>query len=612
MKWPADLKADVKTECSTYLRQAGDVNNVRTWTVDGILHCHLCPLKIFKLATHATGMRNLQRDLKNHIQKQHVNKEYGTPSTKLCRVIAATARHTRISCATKDLLEPGHAQRATPKYLQTAAAEMSQQLATSPSWQVEQDKMSKLSARLDRHTILLLDMEDTRFVLRSDATRYHKVSAQYVCTDKFLWHFLASLLHPTTKAASCRVISHLQDKCGWKGSLLPADRNIFKSLCETLFQHPQITAILANCREAVDKRLVKVDGQFSAFLSILFQAKHGARRQAIANAAAPNIHVALSILCGDGVLNVHPASSEKLENQITAINTGVGAGGKAELLAICSDSPGEMDKPKAYSEYENMRCVIKDPLHIPLKAEGAFNERQVDMTILMRRCAIKFKHGFDDGLPFFRKQVGGTGPSTLPAEMAAMTRASARRRINVINRAAYPEQPYTNAVHFVRDIAAILIVHARKAARRIKKSKTTVLQSLIFATKSENLGYLMNHTRFRARFPDVKPFYGTTANEGFNLQFKGYFRNIFHQTGRNAILVCKAITLAKLLVAKLRKDLPHTKLREHELLQTALQAMTQSSAEIAPRLIVRVRKNPAVNQQLLPDNVKRLRKRYAA
>ena len=58
--------------------------------------------------------------------------------------------------------------------------------------------------------------------------------------------------------------------------------------------------------------------------------------------------------------------------------------------------------------------------------------------------------------------------------------------------------------------------------------------------------------------------------------------------------------------------LPHTKLREHELLQTALQAMTQSSAEIAPRLIVRVREDPAANQQLLPDNVKRLRKHSVA
>ena len=95
------------------------------------------------------------------------------------------------------------------------------------------------------------------------------------------------------------------------------------------------------------------------------------------------------------------------------------------------------------------------------------------------------------------------------------------------------------------------------------------------------------------------------------MQFKAYFRNIFHQTGRNASLVCKCITLAKLLVAKLKHDMPHSRLRDHELLQAAVRNISNVTSAFAPALAVQVRPNPTVDESLLPANAKRLRKRPA-
>ena len=139
----------------------------------------------------------------------------------------------------------------------------------------------------------------------------------------------------------------------------------------------------------------------------------------------------------------------------------------------------------------------------------------------------------------------------------------------------------------------------------------TVCKCLMWSTKLENLTSLLNRARFRARHPDLKTFYGTTANEAFHMQFKAYFRNVFFQTGRNAKLVCKAITIAKLLVAKLKKDLPHHRAREHDLLQLAVQRFANSDAVFAPALDNRVRQNPVVDIELLPRSAKRLRKRPA-
>ena len=329
----------------------------------------------------------------------------------------------------------------------------------------------------------------------------------------------------------------------------------------------------------MDTRVIMVDGQYSAFLSILFQAKHGSRQRAVVNPFAPNLHVALSVLCCDGVLHVHPCSSEESEHQIAAINKGIGPHSKSSVLAIVSDNPLVVDVPSVRQEFDGLQCVMKDPLHIAIKAEMAFGEKIVRVTALIRRCVVKFKVPHDDGQPFFEKGKEGCGPSTLLAVKAGMGERRAKRRIADIDQDCYCDSPYTNPIDFVTDLAAIAVVHPTQARRPIKVGKhkttkpiTTVLDSLVFATKAESLGYLFNHTRFRARFNEVGGFYGTIANDGFHNQFKPYSRNIFIQTGRNATLVCNVVTLAKVLVAKLRKDLESgdrlsgKRVAEHELL----------------------------------------------
>ena len=80
----------------------------------------------------------------------------------------------------------------------------------------------------------------------------------------------------------------------------------------------------------------------------------------------------------------------------------------------------------------------------------------------------------------------------------------------------------------MKDVASFAALHRKFA------SKTTVYSSLQFATTSLPLVWLMNLSRFTARNPDVKAMFATAPNEAFHTQFKAFFRNVFHESGRNA------------------------------------------------------------------------------
>ena len=61
------------------------------------------------------------------------------------------------------------------------------------------------------------------------------------------------------------------------------------------------------------------------------------------------------------------------------------------------------------------------------------------------------------------------------------------------------------------------------------------------------MGYVLNVGRFGARNPKVTMLHGTTHNEAFHLELKAFFRNVMHQTSEHAVMICKIVTLVKLI-----------------------------------------------------------------
>eukprot|EP00973_Karenia_brevis_P053689 7459444-Karenia_brevis.AAC.1 len=120
--------------------------------------------------------------------------------------------------------------------------------------------MGKVATMIDKETSLLLDLEQTGYILKKDDSKFHRISAHYVCTDRFLNGYLAALIHPDTKGSYNRVLGHLRDRLGWQGYLLPTYRAIHHTLTENLLKHRVVTRMMAKCRGDADKRVVGIDG----------------------------------------------------------------------------------------------------------------------------------------------------------------------------------------------------------------------------------------------------------------------------------------------------------------------------------------------------------------
>ena len=89
---------------------------------------------------------------------------------------------------------------------------------------------------------------------------------------------------------------------------------------------------------------------------ILAQIKHASRKSSEPNLYSLNVHAALNVLSTESVMNVHPASDEKVNNQINAINASVRPDAKECVRGICSDFPIEIDKPRMYQEHIILEC----------------------------------------------------------------------------------------------------------------------------------------------------------------------------------------------------------------------------------------------------------------
>ena len=92
------------------------------------------------------------------------------------------------------------------------------------------------------------------------------------------------------------------------------------------------------------------------------------------------------------------------------------------------------------------------------------------------------------------------------------------------------------------------------------------------------------------------------------LQLKSFFRNVFHQTRRNALIVCKIATMSKIFGAYARTALPGMNVREHEALLSFCQNLLACDVDVKPKLRIKMQANPRVVEAELPPSAKRLRK----
>ena len=156
--------------------------------------CPMCPLKVL----------GSKRRLADHFAALHTIDTGAVPSTKQQRVIAALWNHDQSNAQAAAFFNAPPPAPPMPMYIKRSADVLNEFMRRSPSWPDFAASASRVSAHLDEHIVLLLDFEDTRYILKADAGLYHRVSFTYYCTDRFLAGVFASIVHPTTKGAAMR------------------------------------------------------------------------------------------------------------------------------------------------------------------------------------------------------------------------------------------------------------------------------------------------------------------------------------------------------------------------------------------------------------------------
>ena len=239
-KIPSGLEANAKAEARSLAAiLEGRVAKPKGFKKGGKLFCPMCPFRPFAR----------KQTLPDHVAKSHVGAKHSTPprATKQHRVMEALWNHDQMERATSGIFrQTGEEAPTKNNYLRRSAKILEDHLKQSPSWsEVPSGKKQEV---IRDGTTVLLDGENTRYILKADRDRFHRISEQYSCTDKFLSDALAALLHPDTKGATLRVMSRIREQCGWKAHLMPRDKPLMNTLFEKLLDHALVGAIKERCR----------------------------------------------------------------------------------------------------------------------------------------------------------------------------------------------------------------------------------------------------------------------------------------------------------------------------------------------------------------------------
>ena len=136
--------------------------------------------------------RNRNRDLKGHLKKMHADRSHGTPSTKQCRIIAAKYNSNVLCRAANTLIQPDTEVLEHTRYLEESARIVKESVCQSPSWGDRQEELRQITHHIDKALTLLLDMEDTRYILDEDVAQFHRLAPNMHAPTSF---FGTSWLH---------------------------------------------------------------------------------------------------------------------------------------------------------------------------------------------------------------------------------------------------------------------------------------------------------------------------------------------------------------------------------------------------------------------------------
>ena len=561
--------------------------NKNEFFVEGVWQCPLCPCKILCSKDKMVA----------HYMRAHYAKLNGTASTKQLRLVQAKWNADISAAMSTNILGSREPDHGNFSYLRWSAVTMRNSLHPT-SMQAGKKSAAgrrigdRTSGHLDEHIVLLLDNKNTRYIRKSDASAFHRIGHHTCSTDAFISTFLASILHPETKGSMARAVERLREKSGIMGHLLPTNNDLCKTLWEDVLSHPKISECIDRCKATADLTVLTIDGQYGPLLNTLYQIPFGTKGKDIRRQLG-DLHVMLTVVCSNMVVHVEPQPWEMDANALMRILVrACGLLGTRFTRLVMSDSPDVLDIRAIYVRFPFLECIAGDPIHIVLRVEKAFGEMRSNLSSGLRVCMNKLRMGLDDGREYFTFNCTVPKHPTLQDVMKQLDRTKVSAIVKRIHgQSGATVRPYRSVQAFQADVASLAVHYEKQVNRNARGKKISVLTSLCDSLCPRNLEYILNYTRFVARNPSVDIPYGTTSNEAFHNELKGFFRNIRTPTRRLVQILARLVTVVKLIAGSLEEqDLTRTKHSQSDKLRSFCKHLEAEPLEFRPLLRVMTRR----------------------
>ena len=108
-----------------------------------------------------------------------------------------------------------------------------------------------------------------------------------------------------------------------------------------------------------------------------------------------------------------------------------------------TDRPADFDGDESIDNLLNSPTHAQDPMHVPIRIEGASGENLTSLSRMLRRIMLPLGLPESFWLCIIRKSDGPLPPnSLLPAAVASMTEARRKSILKVIDQESFPQTPY--------------------------------------------------------------------------------------------------------------------------------------------------------------------------
>ena len=348
-------------------------------------------------------------------------------------------------------------------------------------------------------------------------------------------------------------------------NMFPTHSSSWWPIVEDIFSSPVVTALtrrlLDECVLHNEFRFLSVDGTVKCILPTMGQNKYSAdakkRKQGDCFPSSETIYRVITVRGATGaVVALLPSPSEKASFVAERLGQSLPPAALQQVEHVATDAPSGELFHELSAIMPSLKSLCLDPLHLAMKYEYSTGRHRTPGSAALRACLNKFNNVSPRASSVaFGLMFAGRAASPLTSQEASarqqildgsMPQARAKRVLDAMPNVS----AWATRLQFIEALAAISALHRPEVMRKSEKKGKAVYHHLYVATSAENIEWLFNNHRARAGLEDSTAVLlpsGTTSNEAFHAELRGFFKQIQRQHKSTLKLKLSVLLVAKLL-----------------------------------------------------------------